>query len=117
MLIDYCLHAAQFTVQPVSVVQAEGLEAMFECFHPESISSWFVNGVYQTNNNFPFDILPLAGTPASLTIPARPDYNNTVVQCRAVVEVGGRPEIMLSDNAMLTVLVSHVRVCICWFCL
>ena len=97
------MHAAQFTVQPVPVVQAEGLEAVFECLYPGAISSWFVNGVHQTDMSFPFDVLALAGPPASLTIPARPEYNNTVVQCEAVVRVGGRPEFVISDNAKLTV--------------
>ena len=102
-------HAAQsnFTVQPVPVVQAEGLEAVFECLYPGAISSWLVNGVHQADIIFPSDILAVAvavsGTPATLTIPARPEYNNTVVQCRATVEVGGRPEFVISDNATLLV--------------
>ena len=104
---DYCLHAAQFTVQPVSVIQTEGLEAVFECLYPGATYTWFVNGVHPTDINFPSDIVAVAvavsGNLATLTIPARPEYNNIVVQCEAIVRVGGCREFVLSDNAMLTV--------------
>ena len=94
-----------FTVQPVSMIQAEGLEAMFECLYPGATYSWFVDGVHQTDINFPSDIVAVtvSGNPATLTIPAIPEYDNIVVQCEAVVRVGGLPEFVLSDNATLLV--------------
>ena len=95
------LFAAQsnFTIQPVSVRQAEGLEAVFECRYPgDGIThSLFVNGnVIDVN-------VPSGDSPASLTVPTRPEYNNTVVQCEAVVRMGGSAVFVLSDNATLTV--------------
>ena len=69
------------------VNQAEGLEAVFECLHPGAISyAWAINGTFQSY--FPPDIdtgPPSGGSPATLTVPARPEYNNTVIQCGATV--------------------------------
>ena len=86
--------AQQFTVQPESVVQAEGLEAVFECLYLGAVShSWGINGEFPTQDQlFPPDIshtLPSGDTPARLIIPATPQYNNTVVQCQAVFQVEG----------------------------
>ena len=88
-----------FTVQPVSVVQAEGLEAVFECRYPgEGVThTLIVNGSAVDAD------IPSGGSLASLTVPARPEYNNTVVQCVAFVVVGTVVELKLSDNATLTV--------------
>ena len=89
----------------MSVRQAEGLEAVFECLYPEAISyGWTINGTFLSV--FPPNIVtdsPSGDSPASLTIPARPKYNNTVVQCRAYVVMGGGIQVLLSDNATLTV--------------
>ncbi len=39
------MFAAQFTVQPVSVVQAQGIDAVFECQYPGAQSyNWGING-------------------------------------------------------------------------
>ena len=84
------MHAAQFTVQPVPVIQAGGLEAVFECLYPGASHDWFINGTIHLTDtedivvtrptvNFPF---------ASLRITARPEYNNISVQCRAQIELG-----------------------------
>ena len=106
MLIITCNTAqTNFTLQPVSVVQAERLEAVFECLYPGATAySWAINGTFLSY--FPPDIdtgPPSGDSPASLTIPAIPEYNNTVVQCRAIVVVGGLPVFVLSDKATLTV--------------
>ena len=93
----------------MSVRQAEGLEAVFECLYPGAISyTWAVNGTFLSD--LPPDIymyivpvLPLGDSPASLTIPAIPEYNNTVIQCRACVVVGRSVQVLLSDDATLTV--------------
>ena len=94
-----------FTVQPMSVIHAEGQEAVFECLYPAATAySWAINGTFLSN--FPPDIVtdsPSGGSPASLTIPAIPEYNNTVIQCGAIVVVGGDVQVLLSDNATLTV--------------
>ena len=77
-----------FTVNPVSVTQAEGMNVVFECLYPNATSfSWAVNGT--SRSVFPPDIVavsPSGDSPASLTIPAKPEYNNTVVHCEAVGE-------------------------------
>ena len=85
--------------------QAEGLEAVFECLHPgATFYRWVIDETFQSD--FPPDILtvsPSGGSPAILIIPARPEYNNTVIQCRASFLVGGGIQVLLSDNATLTV--------------
>ena len=87
------------------VIQAEGLEAVFECLHPGATSyGWAINRTFLSV--YPLGIVtvsPSGGSPATLTIPARPEYNNTVVQCEAVVRVRRGAEFVLSDNATLTV--------------
>ena len=89
----------------MSVIQAEGLEAVFECLYPgATYYCWFINGIFLSV--YPPNIdtdPPSGGSPASLTIPAIPKYNNIVIQCRAIVEVGGGIQVLLSDNATLTV--------------
>ena len=89
----------------MSVIQAEGLNAVFECLYPAATAySWAINGTFLSD--FPSDIVtdsPSWDSPASLTIPAIPEYNNTVIQCRAIAVVGGSNQVLLSDNATLTV--------------
>ena len=94
-----------FTVQPVSVIQAEGLMAVFECLYPGATAyGWAINGTFLSVYPPDIDFDPPSGdSPASLTIPAIPEYNNTVVQCRVFAVVGGGIQVLLSDNATLTV--------------
>ena len=100
----YITAQTNFTVQPVPVIQAEGLEAVFECLYPNATAySWAFNGMFQSV--YPPDIVavsPSGDSPASLTISAIPEYNNTIVQCGATVPppMGGFP---LSVSATLTV--------------
>ena len=95
-----------FTEQPMSLTQAEGLEAVFDCLHPEAISyAWAINGTFLRLSDFPPDIVavsPTGDSPASLTIPARQEYNNVVIQCGATVpgQIGG---FLQSGNVTLTV--------------
>ena len=102
----YIIAQTSFTVQPMSLIQAEGLEAVFDCLHPEAISyAWAINGTFLRLSDFPPDIVPVSPTGdsrATLTVPAIPEYNDTVVQCGATVPgpMGGFP---LSGNATLTV--------------
>ena len=105
------IFAAQFAVQPVSVVQAQGLDAVFECLYPGAQSyNWGLNGEFPTENNYPPDVTvtPSSGDiPATLTIPAIGLYNNTVVQCEAVVRDGRTFIPELSVNATLQVQGTH----------
>ena len=103
--------AAQFTVQPVLVVQAQGLNAVFECQYPGAQNhNWGFNGDFPTCDSYPLDVtvtLPSGDTPATLTIPATAQYNNTVVQCEALVRDGRVFILELSVNATLQVQGSH----------
>ena len=105
-----CIAQTTFTVQPVTTRQAEGLEAVFECLHPggETSHDWFVNGTHLSSlsPNIASDIVSsssVGGSPTSLTILSRAEYNNTVVRCRAIVTVNGTADLVLSDIAHLTV--------------
>ena len=74
----------------MSVRQAEGLEAVFECRYPGAYYyDWFINGTeHLVNTDDIVATLPSVNSPVSkLRITARPVYNNTVVQCRVFVEV------------------------------
>ena len=94
----------------MSVTQVEGMNVVFECLYPNATSfSWAVNGTSQSV--FPLGIVvvsPSGDSPASLTIPASPKYNNTVVHCEAMD--GG----VLSESASLKV--QGVQ-CILMYCL
>ena len=96
---------SQFTVEPESVVQAEGLEAVFECLYPDaSFHVWGINSIFPSDEKFPLDFVRQAATlnhSASLTIPALAQYNNTKVQCEAVFLGESLPKV--SANATLQV--------------
>ena len=104
------MFAAQFTVQPVSVVQAQGIDAVFECRYPGAqIYNWGLNGEFPAHNNLPPDvtvILPSGDIPTKLII-ATGQYNNTGVQCEAVIRAGPVFIPKLSVNATLQVQGSH----------
>ena len=91
----------------MSVVQAQGLNAVFECRHPGAqYRNWRFNGEFPTDDSYPPNVtftLP-SGT---LTIPTTGQYNNTVVQCEAVVRDGRVFMSELSVNATLQVQGSH----------
>ena len=74
----------------MSVIQAEGLEAVFECLYPGASHDWFINETVHSSNTEDIEVTePSVNSPeAILRIRARPEYNNTVVQCRALVELG-----------------------------
>ena len=96
--------AHQFTVQPESMVQAEGLEAVFECLYPRATAHALgINGEFPSDDQFPPDVTripPSGDSPARLIIPATPQHNNTVVQCIAIMLSG---PISQSENATLRV--------------
>ena len=94
----------------MSVVQAEGVDAVFECLYPGAVShSWGINGTFPADDEFPhiFNFTrtqPSGDTPAAtLTIPATAHYNNTVVQCEVVVRVEGEFDGIRTENATLTI--------------
>ena len=84
---------------------------MFECRYLGAQNYyWGLNGDFPTEDNYPPDVtvtLPSGNTPATLTIPATAQYNNTVVQCEALVRDGGVFIPELSVNATLQVQGTH----------
>ena len=91
---------AQVTVQPESVVQAEGLEAVFECFYPGLASfDWFINGsrVFDTD---PPPNITLGQSSNPLTILAIPLYNNSVIKCEARTAEEG---VLFSNESSLVI--------------
>ena len=92
-------------MQPVSVVQAQGVDAVFECRYPGAQNhNWGLNGEFPTEDTYPPDVTVTPSSndiPATLTIPAIAQYNNTVVQCEAVVRDGRGFISKLSVNATL----------------
>ena len=81
---------------------------MFECLCPGALAlTWGLNGVFLAEDWFPPNVTRVAAlgdSPARLIIPATPQYNNTVVQCRAFIfEGGGSLRSVLSNNGTLRV--------------
>ncbi len=84
------------------MVQAEGLLGEFECLSPGSGHLWSVNGIVSTSLNFSPEIKVSGGTaglPSVLTIPASSQFNNSDIECAALLLSGG----VLSRNATLIV--------------
>ncbi len=103
-IITFIVYTAQqFTIEPESVVQAEGLLAEFECLSPgTSAHAWLVNGVESTSPDFLSEFRIAGGTagrPSVLTIPASSQFSNSVIQC----SVFSRSGETLSRNATLIV--------------
>lgn len=95
----------------MSDVQAQGLKAVFGCLYPEANGYlWAINGTY--TSQLPQNQLVVAedvsitqsrsGSPDLLMVTARPEYNNTFVQCLAIIVVGGSRNVP-SDNRTLLV--------------
>ena len=109
MSFQYFL-TAQFTVQPLSVERAEGLEAVFRCqYQGEGVTvtyDWSINNTILETDTETVRARPPSspGGPATLTILATPEHNNSVVQCVATIRNGivtVRSEV--STTATLTV--------------
>ncbi len=103
--------AQQFTIEPESVVQAEGLLAEFECLSPGALGhAWIVNSLASKSLTSEVRVVEVRvvegseGLPSVLTIPASSQFNNSVVQC-AEISLSG---LVLSRNAMLLVGEWHV---------
>ncbi len=64
-------YTAQFETEPESMVQAEGLEAVFENRYPDLQSDWIVNQVHRSSKLFPPEIKIVdetSGNPSVLTM-------------------------------------------------
>ncbi|XP_064391238.1 uncharacterized protein LOC135339045 isoform X2 [Halichondria panicea] len=101
---------AQFTVQPVSVERAEGLEAVFNCrYQVEGFTDnyfWYMNNVVVGPDTETVRTRPPsspAGGLATLIILATPQHNNSVVYCSAVIINGTGITLADSSTASLVV--------------
>ncbi len=102
---------AQFTVQPVSVERAEGLEEVFRCQYQVELGltvpyDWAINNTIVATDTETVRARPPSspGGPTTLTILATPEHNNSVVQCVVTIRNGivtVRSEV--STTATLTV--------------
>ncbi len=94
MLCLFLFLTAQFTVQPLSVERAEGLEAVFRCrYQAEGLTvcyDWTINNSLVGADTATVRARPPSspGGPATLTILATPQHNNYVVLCRATISNG-----------------------------
>ncbi len=86
---------AQFTVQPVSVERAEGLEAVFRCQYQaeEGLTvtyDWSINSSLVTTDTETVRARPpsFPGGATTLTILATPQQNNSDVQCLTIFRNG-----------------------------
>ncbi len=91
LLCLFLFLTAQFTVQPLSVERAEGLEAVFSCqYQVEGVVvtyDWAINNSIVRADTETVRVRPPSspGGPATLTILATPQHNNSDVQCAAIV--------------------------------
>ena len=82
---------AQFTVQPLSVERAEGLEAVFSCqYQAEGMIvfyNWAMNNSFVRADTETVRARPPSspGGSSTLTILATPQHNNSDVHCVAIV--------------------------------
>ncbi len=100
---------AEFTVQPVSVERAEGLEAVFSCQYQEErvtvTYDWVINNtIVATDTETVRARRPSSpGGPATLTILTTPQHNNSVVYCEAIIRNGSDHTFVISSLASLVV--------------
>ncbi len=100
---------AQFTVQPVSVERAEGLEAVFSCrYQVEGFTDnyiWYINNVVVGPDTETIRARPPSspGESTTLTILATPQHNNSIVYCSAVIING--TDIILEDSSIASLVV------------
>ena len=93
MSFQYFL-TAQFTVQPLSVERAEGLEAVFRCqYQAEGLTvtyDWAINNTILGADTETVRARPPSspGGPTTLIVLATSQHNNSVVLCRATISNG-----------------------------
>ena len=88
------------------MVQAEGLEAVFECVYPGADGyAWFINdsGANLLTSPPGIDVIEGPGDGVSVIILATSEYNTSVVLCEAQVGFGSLVMFFRSKNATLEV--------------
>ena len=100
---------AHFTVQPLSVERAEGLEAVFRCqYQAEGLIvtyDWFINNslVGADTETVRVRRPSSPGGPTTLIILATPQHNNSVVYCETIIRNGSDRTFEISSTASLVV--------------
>ncbi len=100
---------AQFTIQPLSVERAEGLEAVFRCrYQAEGFTDnyvWAINNIKVGADTETVRVRRPSslGGPTTLTILATPQHNNSIVYCSAVIING--TDITLADSSTASLVV------------
>ncbi|XP_064391011.1 uncharacterized protein LOC135338850 isoform X2 [Halichondria panicea] len=100
---------AQFTVQPLSVERAEGLEAVFRCrYQAEGFDvsyDWFINNSFVGADSDTVRVRRPSspGGPTTLIILATPQHNNSIVYCEAIIRNGSDRTFEISSTASLVV--------------
>ena len=88
------------------MVQAEGLEAVFECLYSGAVGyTWFISGSGASLFASPpgIEVIEGPGGGVSVIIPATSEYNTSVVLCEAQVGFGSQSMFFQSKNATLGV--------------
>ena len=97
--IIYILTMAEFTIVPSSLTVAVGEEAVFQCRYPGAAINWQINGTAVVNSQF-VTVTSSGEQPSdTLTITALPEYNETEVQCIALLQdfsIQGAPPVLLT---------------------
>lgn len=99
-----------FIKQPQSVIQAQGLEAVFECLYEDPggaaiIYTWIVDGEYYngaTSSVRGITLPPYPDGPISLNVTALPQHNNTSIQCEANIRIPGVSQKRQFQSCMAT---------------
>lgn len=100
--------SAAASIMPASVVQAEGLDAIFLCQHPTDSGTidWTINGTALRNIDTSNGLIRSEGRGAAveaLIIAAIPKYNNTVVVCLKFIRINESVILETSPPAVLMV--------------
>ena len=63
------------------VIQAEGLEAVFECLYPGAIHDWFINGTIHSSNteDIVATLLPSVNSPEAILRRSERDQSTTIL--------------------------------------
>ncbi len=99
------IFTAQFTVQPVSVERAEGLEAVFRGqYQAEGFDvsyDWFINNSFVGADTDTVRARPPSSRGGSTTmiIVATPQHNNSIVYCEAIIRNGSYRTFVISSPA------------------
>ena len=93
---------------PTSVVQAEGVDAVFLCQHPTDSGTidWTINGTALRNIDTSGGLIRSEGRGAAteaLIITAIPQYNNTIIVCLKFIRLNGTVTLEASPPAVLTI--------------